>query len=105
MQKELTPEFIAELKALGYMNPKYSNNGELMAVSKFAFTYGLIVGINGYGYRVRYCYEGMRDCINAFDHYQDTTQDPLGPWIKAKGTGLDGKSRDDINPNIANLHF
>lgn len=79
--------------AEGYQSPKLIN-GIWCALQRMAFTTGLFVGIDEYGYSHRYCYESFREASNALSAYEDTNEHPSGDWIKRKG-----KDGDLANPN------
>lgn len=70
---------------LGYSAPRKLPTGEWAALTRFAFTVGLIVGIDAYGnYRARWCFEVPRDALIAPETWNGEG-DPPGPWIKYKG--------------------
>jgi hypothetical protein len=71
-------------------------NHDVVGVRRFMFTWGLLVGIDGSGYRLRYCYEHQRDALNALMAW-DGVGDPPGPWVKKKGLGV-----DQLNPALFN---
>lgn len=79
--------------------PRLKNVGDqLCGVSVFAFTFGLVVGIDECGYERRYCYEHYEDASNALAGW-DGVDHPSGPWIKCKGR-YKGVSVDMINPQF-----
>lgn len=57
---------------------------EWAGVMPMLYTTGLFVGLNEWGYRLRYCYEKYGDARAALFEW-DGSGDPPGPWIKAKG--------------------
>ena len=81
----------------GYRQLRRLPSGEIAGISRLLYTTALFVGIDGTGYRLRYCYENDLHALEALKQW-DGTGDPPGPWIKAKGRGIDGKQRDDIGP-------
>ena len=63
-------------------------SGELVGLRAFMFTVGLCVGLQDDGYRIRYCYPSWAAAEAALAVW-DGSGDPSGPWIKAKGAGID----------------
>ncbi|MDM0067073.1 hypothetical protein [Variovorax sp. J31P207] len=63
-------------------------NGLVCGLSRFNFTYGLVVDIGWSGYGRRYCYELESDARAALATW-DGEDHPSGPWIKCKGAGID----------------
>ena len=90
VNKKMKSEKIIEL---GYTEPKLIN-GEWCGLLRFIYTVGLVVGINEYGYKYRYCYHSMKEANEALVNYDDITIAPAGNWIKRKGEG-----GDLTNPN------
>ncbi len=90
---ELTPEFKKELEAFGCFDIKVIEGLGICALKRFAFTTGLLVGIDEFDYNHRYCYPIHADAIEDFKIW-DGIGAPSGQWIKRKGNG------DDLsNPN------
>ena len=91
----LTPEVIDRLTKENYYMLK-EINGVIYGLYEFMYTIGLVVNINpkldmwSDQYDYRYCYpkEKLRECILAL-HVWDGKGDPIGPWIKQKGGGID----------------
>jgi len=94
------PERVAE--GLGYMNVRTLPTGEVAGIMSFMFTWGIIVGITRYSYRVRYCYESASEAVPAL-LYWDGEGDPPGPWVKAKGKNKEGVSEDRLNPLLGEV--
>lgn len=69
----------------GYLRTR-AIGGTLCGVQRFAFTWGLAVGLDAEGYSHRYCYADLRDALEALDTW-DGQGHPPGPWIKLKGLG------------------
>lgn len=70
-------------RELGY-SPIRLINGEIVSVSRFLFTWALMLGIDEKGcYRTRFCYENVTEAATAFVLW-DGEGDPPGPWIKQK---------------------
>lgn len=88
-----------EIIALGFVHPIQHTSGEWCAVQKFMFTCGIVIGINEFGYRCRWCYGFAGDAMIAHLTWDGTGDDPSGPWIKQKGINSEGKPVDRSNPN------
>lgn len=73
-----------------------------IGVSRFAFTYGLLIKINPIGQKRRYCYENLTDALRDMHAVEKIDAHPSGPWIKCKGTYL-GQFADILNPRIKDL--
>lgn len=86
------------LREEGYTNIITLPTGEVVALFEFIFTTGLIVGLDRFGYRIRFCFESAEDAYNAMKDW-DGKGYPPGPWIKAKGKNEAGDFVDDSNPN------
>lgn len=71
-----------------------SINGHWCGVRRMAFTTGLFVNIDNFGYGHRYCYHTTKEATDALNKYYNLTLDPPGNWIKMKGAG-----EDRPNPN------
>jgi hypothetical protein len=75
-------------------------DGVLCCVQPFAVTWGIVVGIDEFGYQRRYCYEHATDAFAAFAKYTDPRREhPSGPWVKVKGAFM-GETLDDLNPAL-----
>lgn len=72
-----------------------STNGKVIAVCRFIYTTGILVGVTEHGYDHRYCFPNYADALEAFAKW-DGAGDPPGNWIKRKGA--DGEYS---NPNYA----
>jgi hypothetical protein len=81
------------LEKEGYYNIKEIPNKGICALYRFAFTTGLVIGINPIGYVGRYCYELHADAVKAINEW-DGVGDPSGNWIKYKGQG--GERSNDL---------
>jgi hypothetical protein len=82
-----------DLQAEGYQNVRSVPGRGVCGLYRFAFTTGLVIGIDDIGYYGRYCYSNRQDALEALEKW-DGQGDPEGPWIKYKG---DGGERS--NPN------
>lgn len=77
----ITQEYLEEQ---GYAGVRQCQNGVWIGISAQIYTFGLCVGLDEFGYRVRYCYENWMDVWYANRSYSGEG-DPSGPWIKRKG--------------------
>lgn len=79
-----------------FFHREYDNIG-LVALTRMAFTVGLMVDIDFEGkcYYQRYCYPSLQDAYRALETW-DGQGLPPGNWIKRKGEG-----GDFSNPNLA----
>jgi hypothetical protein len=68
----------------GYLAPRRLPDQRWIAVQRFLFTWGLMVGLDDCGYVTRFCYAKLHDALAAAVLW-DGTGDPPGPWIKEKG--------------------
>jgi hypothetical protein len=59
-------------------------NGFLCGIKRFAFTTGLMVGLDSMGYKGRYCYHTYNEALEALLTW-DGKGHPEGNWIKYKG--------------------
>jgi hypothetical protein len=75
-------------------------DGKLCGLHRFAFTVGLVVGLERTGYERRYCYEAESDALESLLTW-DGKDHPSGNWIKCKGT-YKGVVGDIPNPNSEN---
>lgn len=89
----MTPE---QITAHGYMAPRQLPNGDWIALTPFLFTVGLVVGIDEFSYRTRFCYPDFKSALAALLLW-DGNGDPPGPWIKEKGRV------ERTNPNLGNI--
>ena len=78
-----TEEFYTEN---GYFLVREIKGRGICALCRFAFTVGLVIGINSVGYYGRYCYDNLAEATKAIEEW-DGTGDPSGDWIKYKGYG------------------
>lgn len=91
----------APCPTLGYTHQR-EINGQWCGLYPFAFTIGLVVGINRFTYERRYCYEHLDDAAQALFEW-DGTGHPGGPWIKCKGR-FEGQPVDLLNPKINSFY-
>lgn len=100
---KLTEEVRTILEEDGYLQLR-EVDGVICGVMRFAFTLGLMVNIkldevfnmslSEYEYRYCYPYEKSVECLNDLAVYK-YGEDPIGGWIKQKGSGI-----DRVNPAI-----
>lgn len=84
---------LEEFQAAGYRELR-EINGVLCGLCRFAFTTGLVVGLDDVGYERRYCYEHAADAALALQEWSGEGH-PSGPWIKLKGRCV-----DILNPEL-----
>lgn len=91
----MTKEFEEFLKKDGYSGIKeITHNGQKLVcgLQRFAFTYGLVIGLNEIGYDYRYCFPNVVDAILVLAELTELPNDPVdlkGNWIKCKGLGYE----------------
>jgi hypothetical protein len=83
----MTPELEKALTEDGYTHLR-EINGLICGLYRYIFTIGLVVGLDEYGYKYRYCYENRIDAIVDIAEW-DGKGHPSGDWIKRKGEGGD----------------
>lgn len=79
---------IDDYEAIGYERVRVLPNGETAGLLRMIFTVGLVVGLDEFGYRTRFCYPDFNDAAAALESW-DGIGDPPGPWIKEKGRGAE----------------
>ena len=79
----------------GYFDLREVPNYGLCGLHRFAFTVGLVVGIDEHSYVGRYCYQSLMDARVALAVW-DGVDDPSGEWIKYKGAGGERSRIPDI---------
>jgi hypothetical protein len=77
---------VEELQGHGYYSIREIPGQGFCGLMKFAFTTGLVIGMESWGYKGRYCYSSASDAQVALDAWNGEG-DPGGPWIKYKGIG------------------
>lgn len=88
------------LKSEGYNQIRRIPGVGLCGLRKFAFTTGLITGMEYDSYYGRYCYSKEEDALKALNEW-DGTNDPSGPWIKYKGWGGERQNEACKNCSIS----
>lgn len=71
--------------------------GRAIGICKFAFTWGVVFGIDEVGYERRYCFQHRADAQAAYDAIGDYDDHLIGPWIKCKGV-YKNQPIDLLNP-------
>lgn len=79
-------KLIQFLKSQGYYEIRRIEGHGLCGLKKFAFTTGLIIGMEYDSYFGRYCFPTEHDALNSLNEWNGIG-DPLGNWIKYKGGG------------------
>ena len=92
----MTKQLIDYLHGQGYTNIVKIND-KWCGIHRFAFTWGLIVGLSSFGYERRYCYDKEGEALESLLTW-DGLEHPSGNWIKCKGTYKDFIG-DIPNPN------
>lgn len=85
---EVERRFLRDMQAEGYTFVRKLPSGEYAGLFKFIATTGLVVGLNEFNFRTRFCYDYISDAFDALQQW-DGYGDPPGPWIKQKGLGID----------------
>ena len=96
--ENLTEELKVVLEADHYVGLREIEGKGICGLMQFAYTIGLVYGIDRYGYTGRYCYphDVVKECVVALKLW-DGKEDPIGDWIKHKGI-----KGDITNPKFAN---
>lgn len=68
-------------------DPKLLATGQWAAIKQFACTYGLLVGISGWGYQQRFCYESYGQALEALLTWNGSG-DPPGMWLSERAGPL-----------------
>lgn len=68
--------FINFLKKEGYYNIKHVPGWGICAISRFAFTFGVVHGIDIMGRKGRFCFESMADALAFYDTW-DGSETPI----------------------------
>lgn len=90
-------QLLLQLKEQGYENIVKINN-DWCGLYRFAFTVGLVVGLDKFGYERRYCFDKWSEALESLLIW-DGKGHPSGNWIKCKGT-FEGSSINLTNPNL-----
>ncbi len=105
----LTPELWGLLVNNGYEMLFEIKGKGVCGIKRFAFTTGLVVGLDQSGYKERYCYKNRIDAIYALIEWQEMTNQRLTvagdpedeEWIVYKGPEGDrpNPKNDKYNPD------
>jgi hypothetical protein len=68
----------------GYFNLVEIPGRGIVGLRRFMYTVGLCYDLDEECYRGRYCFEHLRDAVEALIQW-DGQGDPAGPWLKHKG--------------------
>lgn len=85
-QNQRIKSILTLAEAEGYTHLRFISKRGLCGLKRFAFTTGLVIGLEETGYFGRYCFHNQYDaekCLNEWNGEGD----PSGDWIKYKGTG------------------
>ena len=93
-----TEEIVQVGIAEGYTNLKSLPDKGICGLYRFAFTVGLVIGIDDWGYYGRYCYHTKKEAQDALESWNGVG-DPSGEWIKYKGTGGERSRIVDLYEN------
>ena len=100
-KEKLTPELIKIFEAENYTCLVETKTKGVCGILRFAFTTGVVIDMDRYQYRGRYCYKSKADALLGLAELIDKPE-ILHPtdsnWIKYKG-GIDGVYYDIGNPN------
>jgi hypothetical protein len=95
MTQTISSALLAVLKRNNYTNIKVLPDGTICALIENIYTTGIVIGLDEWSWKRRYCYEYEKDALEALDNWEGIG-DPSGPWIKEKpserlGPGAVGK--------------
>lgn len=82
----LTEDMREMLTRKGYVHLREVPGRGVCGVFRFIYTWGLCWGLDGGGYRGRYCYGGQMEAMVALEQWSGEG-DPREGWIKYKGEG------------------
>ena len=78
-------KFIAYLESEGYFSTKEIPGRGYVGLCRFAFTIGLVYGLDVTGYEGRYCYSNLIDATIALATWTGEGDPQDDSWIKHKG--------------------
>jgi len=81
--EKLPDEQIKFYEEMGYMAP-IKINGEIVGLSKFLFTFGIVCGLDETGYSYRYCYASALEAHEALVHWVVSGESEPSGYIKRK---------------------
>lgn len=85
------------LEKEGYTDIEIIPNKGICALFRFAFTTGLVYGIDESGYQGRYCYSNKSDALKALKEWSGIDDPQDSYWIKHKGYKGEYSNPKDIN--------
>lgn len=98
-KKTRDEQLLAVAREEGYRNPVIID-GVCCAIHPFYVTWGLVVGIDEYGYQRRYCFEEREAAVQSLGQFKDPRDEHApGPWIKCKGE-FKGQAVDILNSEL-----
>lgn len=71
---------ITFLMRQGYNPIRRLDDGTYIAIGNLVFTKALYVGCDRFGYKHRFCFRDLNECLAQFDAYTDILYEPTG-WI------------------------
>lgn len=80
--------------AMGYGNVRQLPTGEWAGLQKMMFTTGLILGIDEWGFRTRFCFETWDEAAKSLAAW-DGEGFPPGYWIKQKPEDISNPVREN----------
>lgn len=81
---EIPADLALALHREGYTSLRL-HRGRVCGLSRFAFTWAVMVGLDWFRYSHRYCYADMSEARGALAEWSEEEEHPPGPWIKRKG--------------------
>lgn len=75
-----TEPMITFLTREGYKPIRRLDDGTYIAVGPLVFTWALYVGCDNSGYKHRFCFKDLNECLAQFDEYTDIFFEPSG-WV------------------------
>jgi len=79
-------ELIEMLEVQGYKHLRKIPGRGLCGIFRFMFTFGVLHGLDGFGYAGRWCYGSEVEALYALNTWLGEG-DPKGNWLKYKGAG------------------
>lgn len=84
----------------GYRNLCCMPNGEIAGLKKYIFTTAVVIGLDKWGWRTRFCFETWAEAEASLNEW-DGTGFPPGFWIKQKPEEIPNPNRPDYRPSPA----
>jgi hypothetical protein len=70
-------ETIELFRAYGYIDVK-KRGGEFFAISRFIYTYGVLINITEYGYSGRFCFDNLQNAQLFYNDWDFESQPVVG---------------------------